>query len=309
MRRTPLASVVALAALPLSLAVFTPSALPQTNKCQSRPNFFSLDKERALGSSLAQEFERSSVLVDDPVVLEYLNRLGGQITRTSRAKFPITIRVIDSSELDSGTFPAGFQYINSGLILSTESEAELAGVLAYGIARTSLRSDTALATKDQLTQLLAIPATIFIPYTWAGYAMNQGTNLAIPLTSLKFSRDAVRQADFCGLQYLYDSGYDPDSYLQFVERFLQSQNQSNAKSVPKVFSPLPPLTERIDALREEIARLMPPRDTAVVSSSEFEAIKERLKAWEVHNPPTNEPAPDKLRLRTLGSRAVLPIPR
>ena len=308
MRRTPLALVVALAALTLSLGVFTPSALPQTSKCQSRPNFYSLDKEKTLGSELAQDFERSSVLVDDPVVLEYLNRLEQQITRTSGAKFPITIRVIDSSEIDSGTFPAGFQYVNRGLILATESEAELAGVLAHGIARTSLRSWTALATKDELVQLATIPVTIFAPYTLAGYATYQGTNLAIPLTSLKFSRDAVRQADFCGLQYLYDSGYDPESYFQFVERLLQSQSQTPAKSVPKVFSPLPPLIDRLKALREEIDLLMPPRDIAIVSSSEFEAIKERLKAWEFPDSTTTEPAPNKLRLRT-GRTLMPPLPR
>jgi predicted Zn-dependent protease len=275
-------------------------------------NFYSVDKERALGSELAQELERSSVLVDDSVVLNYLNRLGKQITKTSGAKFPITIRVLHSNEIDAGTLPGGFQYVDSSLILATESEAELAGVLAYGIARTSLRSYTALATKGELSQLLSIPAMIFTPYTWSGYTMYQGLNLAVPLTSLKFSRDLMRQADFCGLQYLYESGYDPQSYLQFVERLPQSQSHSQAqtKTVPKAFSPLPPLTERIQALRKEIDRLMPPRDTAIVSSSEFEAVRERLKAWESQrlsapNPPPNKPTlrlhqvPDKTTLHLL----------
>lgn len=300
MRRVPgLTSVVALAALSLSLGVFTPSAAPQNNKCQpATPNFYSLDKEKALGSQLAQEVERSSRLVDDSVVIDYLNRLGKQITKTSGAKFPITIRVLDSNEIDADTLPAGFQYVNSGLILATESEAELAGVLAHGIARTTLRSSTALATKGELTQLLSIPAMVFIPYTWAGYASYQGMNLAIPLTLLKFSREAVREADFCGLQYLYDSSYDPESYLQFVERLLQSQSQAQAKRVPKAFSPLPPLAERLQALREEIGRLMPPRDTATVSSSEFEAIKEHLKAWESQNLTARAPNPYQHTLRT-----------
>ena len=310
MRRVPgLTSVVALTALSLPLGVFTPSAFPQTNKCRPSLNFYSPDKERELGSALSQELERSSVLVDDSVVLEFLNRLGRQITITSGAKFPITIRVLDSSEIDSGTLPGGFQYVNSGLILATESEAELAGVLAHGIARTSLRSYTGLATKDELTQLLTLPAAIFIPYTWSGYAMSQGMNLGIPLTSLKFSRDAVRQADFCALQYLYDSGYDPQSYLQFVERLLQTQAQSNARSAPRAFSPLPPLTERIHALREEIARLMPPRDTAIVSSSEFEAIKKRLKEQEFQQSTATEAVPNKLRLRKLGGRLTPPLTR
>ena len=305
MRRVPgLTSVVALAALSLPVGVFTTSAFPQTKKCQSSPNFYSLDKEKALGSQLAQEVERSSRLVDDPVVIDYLNRLGKQIAKTTVAKFPITIRVLDSNEIDASTLPGGFQYVNSGLILAAESEAELAGVLAHGIARTSLRSSTALATKGELTQLLSIPAMIFIPYTWAGYGSYQGMNLAIPLTFLKFSRDTVRQADFCGLQYLSKSGYDPETYLQFVERLLQSQSQ--AKTVPKAFSPLPPLTERIQTLREEIDKIMPPRDTAIVSSAEFEAIKERLKAWESQESSAPVPNPNKptLRLRHVPDKAA-----
>jgi predicted Zn-dependent protease len=314
MRRVPsLTSVVALAALSLPLSLFTPPAGPQTNKCQAAtPNFYSLDKEKELASQVAKEVVRSSVFVQDSIVIDYLNRLGKQIAKTSGAEFPITIRVLDSDMMEASTLPGGFQYVNRGLILATESEAELAGVLAHGIARTNLRSSTALATKAELTQLVSIPAMIFIPYTLAGYASYQGTNLAIPLTFLKFSRDSVRQADFCGLQHLYDSGYDPESYLQFVERLLQSQSnsQAQAKSVPKVLSPLPPLTERIQALREEIDRLMPPRDTAVVSSSEYEAVKERLKAWESQrlsapNPPPNKPTlrlhqvPDKTTLHLL----------
>ena len=179
----------------------------------------------------------------------------------------------------------------------------MAGVLAHGIARTSLRSSTTLATKGELTQLLSIPAMIFVPYTWVGYGSYQGMNLAIPLTFLKFSRDAVHLADFCGLQYLYKTGYDPESYLRFVERLLQSQSQ--AKSVPKAFSPLLPLTERIQALGEEIDRLMPLRDTAIVSSSEFEVVKERLKAWESQRLSAPDPPPNKptLRVRQVPDKA------
>lgn len=153
MQRTPsLTSVVALTALSLVIGVFTPSALPQTKKSESSPNFYSLDKEKTLGAQLAQEFDRSSKLIDDPVIVGYVDRLGKQIAKTSSAKFLITIRVVDSKVVDATTLPGGFQFVNSGLILATESEAELAGVLAHGIAHTALRSSTALATKIELAE-------------------------------------------------------------------------------------------------------------------------------------------------------------
>lgn len=274
----------------LAIGVFTPAALPQTKKSESSPNFYSLDKEKTLGAQLAQEFARSSRLIDDPVIAGYVDRLGKQIAKTSSAKFPITIRVVDSNVVDATTLPGGFQFVNSGLILATESEAELAGVLAHGIAHTALRSSTALATKIELAQLMSIPAMIFIPYTWAGYVSYQGMNLAIPLTLLKFSRDAARQADSLGLQYLYKSAYDPERYLQFFGRIVQSQ--SPAKAVPKTFSPLPPLTDRVKAMREEIDQFMPQRDAATVTSSEFEAVRERLQSLPIPKSPppqTNSP--------------------
>src|SRR5204863_6584463 len=164
-------------------------------------NLYSLEREISLGKSLAQEVERSSKLIDDPVVTEYVNRVGQNLVRNSDAKVPFTIKVIDSDEVNAFALPGGFFYVNSGLILRAQEESELAGVMAHEISHVTARHGTCQATKGELTQLLSIPAMIFIPYTWAGYAMYQGMNLAIPLTFLKFSRDAEREADFLGVQY------------------------------------------------------------------------------------------------------------
>jgi predicted Zn-dependent protease len=235
-------------------------------------NLYSLDREKQLGKQLAQEVERSSRLIDDPVVTAYLDRIGQNIARHSDARIPIAIRVIDSDVINAFTLPGGFQYVNKGLILQTEGEAELAGVLARGIAHTAMRSSTMEASKGELMQLATIPPILLGPSGWAGYGNYQGLNLAIPVTYLKFRRDAEVAADFFGLQYLYEAGYDPECFSRFIERVWPQT--SPGKNFRKVFSPFPPLPERLQNMKKEIATILPRRDGAIVSSSEFQEVKE-----------------------------------
>jgi len=245
-------------------------------KVSCHMNWFSLEKEIALGKSLAQEVERSSKLIDDPVVTEYVNRVGQNLVRNSDAKVPFTIKVIDSDEVNAFALPGGFFYVNSGLVLRAQEESELAGVMAHEISHVTARHGTCQATKGELTQLLSIPAMIFIPYTWAGYAMYQGMNLAIPLTFLKFSRDAEREADFLGVQYMYKAGYDPNSYVTFFER-IQADEKRRPGTIPKAFSTHPPTPERIGNTQKEIARILPARQEYIVTTSEFDTVKARLR--------------------------------
>ena len=258
-------------------------------------NFFSLEKEIAIGKSLAQEVERSSKLIDDPVVTEYVNRVGQNLVRNSDAKVPFTIKVIDSDEVNAFALPGGFFYVNSGLILRAQEESELAGVMAHEISHVTARHGTRQATKGELMQLASIPAMIFIPYSMAGYAMYQGLNLAIPLTFLKFSRDAEREADFLGIQYMYKSGYDPNSYVTFFER-IQADEKRRPGTIPKVFSSHPPTPERIENTQKEIARILPARQEYIVTTSEFDQVKARLRNIMFSRKVTD--AKDKPTLRT-----------
>lgn len=239
-------------------------------------NFYSLEKEIALGKMLAQEVEKSSKMIDDPVVTEYVNRVGQNIVRNSDAKVPFTIKVIDSDEVNAFALPGGFFYVNSGLILRAQEESELAGVMAHEISHVAARHGTRQATKGELMQLASIPAMIFIPYSMAGYAMYEGLNMAIPLTFLKFSRDAEREADFLGLQYMYKAGYDPNSYVTFFER-VQADEKRRPGTIPKVFSTHPPTPERIENCQKEIARILPARQEYIVTTSEFDNVKARLR--------------------------------
>jgi predicted Zn-dependent protease len=258
-------------------------------------NFYSIEKEIAIGKSLAQEVERSSKMIDDPVVTEYVNRVGQNLVRNSDAKVPFTIKVIDSDEVNAFALPGGFFYVNSGLILRAQEESELAGVMAHEISHVCARHGTRQATKGELIQLASIPAMIFIPYTMAGYAMYEGLNLAIPLTFLKFSRDAEREADFLGLQYMYKAGYDPNAYVTFFER-IQADEKRRPGTIPKAFSTHPPTPDRIEAAQKEIARILPAKQEYIVTTSEFDQVKARL-----HNIMFSrkaQPGPNKPTLRT-----------
>jgi len=259
-------------------------------------NFFSLEREISLGKALAQEVERSSKLIDDPVVTEYVNRVGQNLVRNSDAKVPFTIKVIDSDEVNAFALPGGFFYVNSGLILRAQEESELAGVMAHEIAHVAARHGTKNATKGELTQIAAMVGSIFIPYSYAGYALYQGLNLAIPLTFLKFSRDAEKEADFLGLQYMYKAGYDPNSYVTFFER-IQADEKRRPGTIPKVFSTHPPTPDRIENTQKEIARILPARQEYLVTTSEFDSVKARLRNIMFSRKVTDN-APGKPTLRT-----------
>jgi predicted Zn-dependent protease len=255
-------------------------------------NFYSLEKEIALGKQLAQEVERSSKLIDDPVVTEYVNRIGQNLVRNSDARVPFTIKVIDSDEVNAFALPGGFFYVNSGLILRAQEESELAGVMAHEISHVTARHGTKNATKGQILQLATIPLVLLGPAGLAGYGLYEGLNVALPLTFLKFSRDAEREADFLGLQYMYKAGYDPNAYITFFER-IQADEKRRPGTIPKIFSTHPPTPERIENAQKEITRILPNRSEYIVTTSEFDNVKARLrnitfakKADEGRNKPT-----------------------
>jgi len=239
-------------------------------------NFYSLEREIALGKSLAQEVERSSKLIDDPVVVEYVNRVGQNLVRNSDARVPFTIKVIDSDVVNAFALPGGFFYVNSGLILRAQEESELAGVMAHEISHVTARHGTKQATKGELMQLATIPLILLGPGGWAGYGIYEASQLAIPFSYLKFSRDAEREADYLGLQYMYKAGYDPNAYVTFFER-IQADEKRQPGTIPKIFSTHPPTPERIANTQKEIARILPAKQEYVVTTSEFDTVKARLR--------------------------------
>jgi len=258
-------------------------------------DFYSLEHEIALGKQLAQEVDRSAKFIDDPVVNEYVNRVGQNLVRNSDARVPFTIKVIDSDVVNAFALPGGFFYVNSGLILHADEEAEMAGAMAHEIAHVCARHGTKQATKGDIAQMAMIPAMIFIPYTWTGYAIYQGMNFMIPLTFLKFTRDEERQADFLGLQYMYKAGYDPNAFVSFFEK-VEAIEKKEPGTIPKVFATHPPTPDRVEAAQKEIATILPAREEYIVSTSEFDMVKRRLQMIE-SNQKLNDKNPNKPTLR------------
>ncbi|MBI3405913.1 MAG: M48 family metalloprotease [Acidobacteria bacterium] len=259
-------------------------------------NFYSLEKEVAIGKGLDQEIERTAKFVDDPVVVEFVNRVGQNLVRNSDAKVPFTIKVIDDDSLNAFALPGGFFYVNSGLILAADEEAEMAGVMAHEIAHVTARHGTKQATKGELTQLAMIPMMIFLPAGYLGWGIYQGMNFLIPLGFLRFARSAESEADFLGLQYMYKTGYDPNAYVAFFEK-VQAQEKRRPGSIPKIFNTHPPTPERIQKAQAEIARILPAKSEYILSTSEFDYVKARLKGI-INKSKAQENDPDKPTLRT-----------
>jgi len=261
-------------------------------------NLYSLQREIAMGKQAAMEVEKTAKMINDPVVTEYVNRVGQNLVRNSDAKVPFTIKVIDSDEINAFALPGGFFYVNSGLILRADEEAELAGVMGHEIAHVAARHGTKTATKGELMQLATIPVMILVPYGWAGYGIYEGLNLAIPMSYLKFTRDAEKEADYLGLQYMYKAGYDPNAFVSFFEK-IEAEERRHPGSIPKIFSTHPPTPDRVQKAQEEIATILPARDEYVVTTSEFDLVKSRLHRIENKNKlDEKKSAGDKPTLRT-----------
>src|SRR6202167_2021460 len=259
-------------------------------------NFYSLEHEIQLGKQLSAEVERQAKFINDPVVTEYVNRVGQNLVRNSDAQVPFTIKVIDSDVVNAFALPGGFFYVNSGLILHADEESELAGVMAHEIAHVCARHGTKQATKSDIIQVGAMVATIFIPYTWAGYAIYQGMYFAIPMTFLKCTRVDEAEADYLGLQYMYKAGYDPNAFVSFFEK-VQADEKKQPGTIPKVFSTHPPTPERIVAAQNEIAKILPARDEYIVTTSEFDTVKRRLQMIEMNMKVDDKKNPNKPSLR------------
>ena len=236
-------------------------------------NWYSLESEVAMGKQYAQQVEASSKLIQDPVVNEYVNRVGQNLVRNSDAKVPFIIKVIDSDEVNAFALPGGFFYVNSGLILAADNEAELAGVMSHEIAHVCARHAMRQLTRSQWAGLATIP--MIMVGGGIGYAAYELSGIAVPMAFMKFSRGFESEADYLGVQYMYKTGYDPQAFVAFFEK-LQAKEKKKPGTLSRAFASHPQTPDRIEKSQEEIASILPPKDTYVVDTSEFNEVKARL---------------------------------
>jgi len=245
-------------------------------------NFYSLEKEIALGKQMAQEVERQAKIIDDPVIAEYVNRLGQNLVRNSDAKVPFTIKVLETDEVNAFALPGGFFFVNSGLILQADDEAGLAGVMAHEIAHVAARHGTRQATRGEIAQFATLP--LIFAGGWTGYAVYQAASAAIPLGFLKFSRGFESEADMLGLQYMYKAGYDPTSFIDFFEK-IESLERKKPGTMSRVFSTHPMTEDRIKAAQQNIQQTLKVRPEYVLDTSEYQDVKVRLASLENRRKP------------------------
>jgi hypothetical protein len=238
-------------------------------------NWYSTNWEIGTGKQYSVEIEKSSHLVTDPVVVEYINRIGQNLVKNSDAKVPFTIKVLDTDEINAMALPGGFFYVNSGLILACDSEDELAGVMAHEIAHVAAHHAAREMTKMNYMQIGSIPLMIFTQGSWTGYGIYEAAQLAVPLTFLQFSREYEAEADFLGIQYAYRAGYDPQGMVSIFEK-LDALEKHKPGALSRAFSDHPATPNRIADVENEIATILPARTDYLVTTSEFDQVKARL---------------------------------
>ena len=244
---------------------------------QGLGNWYSIEKQVAMGRGYAQQVEAQSKMITDPVITEYVNRIGQNLVRNSDAQVPFTIKVIDSDVVNAMALPGGYFYVNSGLILAADEESELAGVMAHEIAHVAACHAAREQSRGNLMQMASLPL-IFIggPIGYAGY---EASGLVLPMTFLKFSREFESQADYLGVQYMYKAGYDPSAFVTFFEK-IEAMDKKKPGTLAKAFDTHPQTPDRIEKTQEEIASILPARPQYIVSTSEFDDVKARLAAIE-----------------------------
>ncbi len=233
----------------------------------------STEKEVRQGREAAAEVDRQAKFIEDPVITEYINRVGQNIVLHSDAKVPFTIKVIDSDEVNAFALPGGFFYVNKGLLLAADNEAELAGVMAHEIAHVAARHAVENQAKATLLEYAALGGSIFLGGI-PGLIYQNTAGIGLLGIFLKFSRGAEEEADKLGVQYMYAAGYDPSAMATMFEK-LEAKNKKKPGFIARAFAthPAPP-DRRASALA--LAARFPEHEEYVISSSEFQKVKNRL---------------------------------
>jgi beta-barrel assembly-enhancing protease len=269
------------------------------NKGGFHPMTPGLESEIALGRQVSRELEAQVTLVQDPMVTEYVNRVGQNLVKNSDSKIPFQIKVIDSDEINAVSLPGGFFYVNTGLILAADEEAELAAVMAHEIAHVTARHAAEQQGRASFVNILSVPASIFTGGI-VGAVVQQSAGILLPVAFYSFNRKSEEEADWLGLQYMYKAGYDPGASVSFFEK-LQARETAR-KKVSSLFSTHPATEERVRLTKYNIENFLAPREQYLVSTSEFDRVKAHLAQIQNQKTPSEKERAPSLRRRTPSQR-------
>jgi predicted Zn-dependent protease len=246
------------------------------NRKVAHRSIISQEKEIAMGKQFSNEIDHSAKLLADPTINEYVNRVAQNVARNSDLTIPLTVKVIDSPEINAFALPGGFLYVNTGLLMAADEEAQLAGVMAHEIGHVAARHWASTMTKATIAQYAMLPL-LFIPMSYGlYYGIVEAYLNGVPLAFLKFTRNEEAEADYLGIQYMYKAGYDPNAYVAFFSKVIEEERRTPG-SVPSIFSSHPPTPDRILKSEEEIKQILPKKNQYLVSNSEFDDMKGRLQ--------------------------------
>ena len=256
-------------------------------------NFYSIEKEMALGKQLSQQLEKNQKLVSDKLITEYVNRLGQNLARHSDTKIPLTVKVVEGLDPNAITLPGGYIYVQTELIRTADTEAQLAGAIAHEIAHVAARHATRQATKEDITQIATIPL-IFMG-GWPGICIRGASSLVAPMGFLALQRENEAEADLLGLQYLYKTGYDPLGMVEIFEKIFSADDRKHGK-LANLTSTHPAADNRLVNVQKNIEELLKAQPQYIVTTSEFADVKARLLAldWDRKPEPVG-PKPPTLR--------------
>ncbi|HVW07701.1 MAG TPA: M48 family metallopeptidase [Bryobacteraceae bacterium] len=237
-------------------------------------DLYSIPQEIELGRRMSAEVEKQAHVIHDPIIAEYVNRLGQNLAKQANAPFPITVKLIQSSEINAYTLPGGYVYVNSAVLTMADGEAEFASVIAHEIGHAAARHATRQESRSQLAKIIGVPLEVLIPGV-AGVAARQAAGIAAPVASMHFSREFETEADKLGIHYLYGAGYDPGASIDMFEKIASTQRATPGR-VAKLFLSHPPTQDRIKKTQAEIRKLNPERGDYILNTSDFEAVRKRL---------------------------------
>jgi predicted Zn-dependent protease len=239
----------------------------------------SAQQERQLGESIMRQIRASKHYLDDPEVGDYINNLGYRLVAQSpNTAQPFEFFLVDDSSINAFALPGGFIGVHAGLIVSADSESELAAVLAHEVAHVTQRHIARLFQQQKqagMASLAALALAILAARSSPDLANAAlaGAQYATIQTQLNFSRDNEREADRVGVQVLERSGLDPRAMPAFLERLQRAYRlyETNAPSYVRTH----PLTyERIADVQNRVES-MPYRQ--VPDSLEFQLVRARLQ--------------------------------